>query len=507
MRHILPKLLAIAAIFLLLLALLATITNLVHGRESYRAIAQRTITQGTAGAQSLIGPLVAQQCTERWTEADAENKTSAHERSFVQLASPTQLNLPAAQTQLTPLRKGLFSANTFTLKTTLEASFAADKEAPRPEHANGVIKCQPPSLILAIGDARGIRSSRISVNQQVLTTEPGTGIAHADRGVHAALAPLQQPDGKLPALQVKVELELAGTSSLAVAPVGDETQVQLAGNWPHPAFGGRFLPVAREVTDKGFTATWRVSALATSAFDDFAAGARMCAPRDGEEDDMAASRHDEDTALAAPAARHTKQVSATQKSGCVDAFSVRFIDPVDPYTLSDRATKYGLLFVVLTFVAVGMVEILKQLRVHPVQYLLVGSALSIFFLLLLSLSEHLPFGTSYALAASACVALLTYYASHILRGWRRGLPFGAGIGMLYGLLFLLLQMEQNSLLAGSIALFAVLTLIMVVTRRIDWYALLGADNLRQRRTGTTRHRAQESSPPASASPTALWDDA
>jgi inner membrane protein len=120
---------------------------------------------------------------------------------------------------------------------------------------------------------------------------------------------------------------------------------------------------------------------------------------------------------------------------------------------------------------VGLFELMKKLRVHPVQYLLVGSALCSFFLLLVSLSEHLSFGLSYALAAGACVLLLAYYASHMLGGLLRGVPFALGIGLLYGLLYVLLQLEQTALAVGSIALFVVLGAVMVLTRKVNWYGL------------------------------------
>ena len=113
----------------------------------------------------------------------------------------------------------------------------------------------------------------------------------------------------------------------------------------------------------------------------------------------------------------------------------------------------------------------KRLRVHPVQYLLVGAALCSFFLLLVSLSEHLPFGWSYLAAATACVLLLGYYASHMLGSVRRGLPFGAGMALLYSLLYVLLQLEQTALVVGALALFAVLALVMVLTRKVNWYGL------------------------------------
>jgi inner membrane protein len=166
---------------------------------------------------------------------------------------------------------------------------------------------------------------------------------------------------------------------------------------------------------------------------------------------------------------------ASDNGPCIETVAVAFIDPINTYSLSDRATKYGLLFIALTFVAVGLFEFMRGLRVHPVQYFLVGAAISIFFLLLVSLSEHLPFNDSYAYAASACVLLLGYYASHMLRSWKRGLPFGAGMALLYGLLFMLLQLEQTALVVGALALFAVLAAVMLLTRKVDWYGRLQAN--------------------------------
>ncbi|MEP7101846.1 MAG: inner membrane CreD family protein, partial [Burkholderiales bacterium] len=162
---------------------------------------------------------------------------------------------------------------------------------------------------------------------------------------------------------------------------------------------------------------------------------------------------------------------------CIETFGVAFFDPVSAYVLADRATKYGLLFIALTFVGVGLVEVMRRLRVHPVQYLLVGSAVAIFFLLLVSLTEHIAFGWAYLAGASACTLLLSFYGSFVLRGWRSGLVFGLGIASLYGALYLLLQLEQSALVLGSLLLFAVLAGVMVATRRVDWYTLF--DSLRR----------------------------
>ena len=249
-------------------------------------------------------------------------------------------------------------------------------------------------------------------------------------------------------------LELVGTERLAMVPLGGNTEVQMGSSWPHPSFAGRFLPSEREVKADGFNARWRLSALATTAQQDIANGKKVWD--------------------AASTAGSDHFPSPATERDCADSFSVAFIDPVNPYSLSDRATKYGVLFIALTFVAVGLFELMKKLRVHPVQYLLVGSALCSFFLLLVSLSEHLPFGVSYAIAATACVLLLAYYASHMLGSLARGVPLGAGIALLYGLLYVLLQLEQTALVVGAIALFLVLAAVMVLTRNVNWYGLAPA---------------------------------
>jgi inner membrane protein len=263
-------------------------------------------------------------------------------------------------------------------------------------------------------------------------------------------------------LKVRVQLELAGTGELALVPAADATRFNLQSDWPHPSFGGRFLPTAHDITEAGFSARWVVSSLASDAPAQLQRVGGLCP--------VALAPRVSSPSGSAPYAEPTTH-------GCLDTLQVSFFDPVNPHVLSDRAIKYGLLFVVLTFVAVALVEVLSGRRVHPVQYLLVGLALSLFFLLLLSLSEHWPFAFAYLGAAAACALLLGYYAAHMLGRAVAGVAFGASIAGLYGLLYALLQMEQNALAIGSVGLFAAVAAVMVLTRRIDWYALF--DGLRR----------------------------
>ncbi|TAK74906.1 MAG: cell envelope integrity protein CreD [Aquabacterium sp.] len=452
---LLMKALALGGVVLGLFIGLGMVTGVVQERQGRLSGAQFDLANTLAAEQTLVGPALHRTCTETWTTEQGEGatrRTLSESREFTLIALPHKLVVDGRAPQESRYR-GIFKLNGYTLKAEVNAQWR-DLSAlqPRAEHAGGTLACGAPVLMVALGDARGIRRAAVRVDGAELAVQPGTLHKSHGRGFHAVL-PVRPDDAARAAqpLQAALALELVGTGELAFAPLAEHNEVKLSSSWPHPSFGGRFLPTAREIDERGFSATWQISALATTAPTSFASGARACG---------AAS---EENAQAA-------QEGAPR--GCIETFGVSFIDPVNPYVLSDRATKYGLLFIVLTFVAVALVEVMRRLRVHPVQYLLVGSALVVFFLLLVSLSEHLPFAAAYAAAAGACTLLLAYYGAHVLRGWLPGLAFGGGIAALYGALYVLLQMEQGSLVLGSVLLFIVLAAVMVVTRRIDWYALI-----------------------------------
>lgn len=160
-------------------------------------------------------------------------------------------------------------------------------------------------------------------------------------------------------------------------------------------------------------------------------------------------------------------LSSTDKN--VDVISVSLADTIDPYRLSDRAVKYGILFVLLTFGGFFLFELLKQMLIHPVQYLLVGFCQAVFFLLLISFSEHISFGLAYLAASAACIGLLTFYLSFVLKSAKFGLAFGGILAMLYGAIYGLLVSEDNALLLGSLLLFGVIAIVMIFTRKVDWY--------------------------------------
>lgn len=442
------KLLALVAILAVLLGALAQISAVVRDRQNHRQMAVQGVAQSLAGAQTLIGPLIHVSCTEEWISV-VDKQPQTERREFQTVAMPSSLTIQG-NSQLEPRARGLHATQVFSLTAKLTAHWASlESLKPVAQHASSRMACGQPALMMSVSDARGIRHASLQLRGQPLALQPGTRYAGYPRGVHAPLPPDFPGTAEF---EAQLELELVGTEQLSVVPVGSDTQVQLGSNWPHPSFGGQFLPVTRQVSAQGFEAKWRVSSLASTAQHDVAQRKSVCTTAaDG----------------GTPGSR-----------ACAEAFGVTFVDPGNTYALSERATKYGLLFIGLTFLAVGLFEFMKALSVHPIQYLLVGASMSIFYLLLVSLSEHLPFEIAYAVAASACVLLLTFYAGHMLQGFSRGVPFGLGIGVMYGLLYVLLQIEQTALLVGAVALFVILAAIMALTRRVDWYA-----RIRQMSTG------------------------
>jgi inner membrane protein len=294
-----------------------------------------------------------------------------------------------------------------------------------------------PFIVLSVTDARGIRALSGTLGGAELGFLPGTGVPWLPQGLHADLGPAPGDEDQI--LAFALQLQLTGTSDLAIAPVGKANSIVLTGDWPHPSFAGRFAPTHREVSDGGFTVEWQTTYWATGI-------------------------NEESLSRCVTAGTACALFNA-------DQLGLRLVNPVDQYLLTERTVKYAGLFLLVSFSAFFMMEIMQKLVVHPVQYGLVGLALALFFLLTLSLSEHLPFNAAYWLAAGASIALLAYYVAHVLGGWRRGVGFSALLAGLYGLLFGILQSEDAALLMGSVALFGLLGAVMVLTRKVDWYSV------------------------------------
>ncbi|MBV8037418.1 cell envelope integrity protein CreD [Roseateles sp.] len=447
------KLAILAFVTLLLCIVLAQIGGLTRERQIRQREAAQSVEQSLAGAQALAGPLLVRSCKESWVVPITDGKNEAVEsRDFWLAAAPTKLHVSGG---ISPevRKRGLFKVNTYASQLDVEARWdTLTALQPKAEHANGRLACGDPTIIVALSDTRGIRTAELRRDGRELALRPGTTIPAFRGGMHAVLPELRAEEPLL----VSLKLSLVGSQRLGIVPAASDTQVVLQSSWPHPSFTGQFLPIEHQIGVSGFTARWQVSSLASTAVADVQAGRPL--------PDLS-----DDGAVAPP----YPEAGKAAKGGGLDILAVELIDPVNPYVMSDRAIKYGLMFIALTFVTVGLTELLTGRRVHPVQYLLVGMALSLFFLLLLSLSEHLSFVKAYLIAAGAAALVLTQYAAAMLGGWLRGAAFGGGIALLYGALYVLLSREQTALVIGAVLLFAVLAAVMTLTRKLDWYRLGG----------------------------------
>ena len=300
-------------------------------------------------------------------------------------------------------------------------------------------------LTIGITDLRGIRGNpTLKWNARDVAFSGGSGDARLWASGLTAPVPFAPSGGDAARLAFSFVLLLNGSEDIDFLPLGGETVVELTAPWPDPSFGGAFLPEKRAVTASGFTARWSISSLARSYPQKW---------RDnGDEENV--------NALAAVS---------------MSAFGVGLYSPVGHYQKTERSVKYGALFILLTFLTFFLYELLSPVTLHPVQYFLVGGALCLFYLLLLSISEHAPFAAAYAIGSIATIALISSYSAAILRSRLRVLGLAGFLALLYGYLYVLLQLEDWALLMGSIGLFLILALVMYTTRRVDWGAAhLGA---------------------------------
>ncbi|KVH62419.1 cell envelope integrity protein CreD [Burkholderia cepacia] len=444
-RVLLFKFVITALLALLILIPLQMVQSIVHERSAYRMDALQSIWSSYAGPQTVSGPVLVVPYTEVTrvrdeTPAGGATKTSLRSETKRLLVFPKTLNVDGTLTTSVRYR-GIHKALVYELTSRLTGTLALPDLKKLPQ-ADGHVSFKVDSAYVAIGigDIRGLTAQPdVRIGGARFDVEQGTRLDSLRQGVHANvdLAALAEAGagagaGAGAVVPFSIDLPLRGAESVAFAPVGDQNDFSLKSTWPHPSFDGAFLPNNRTVDARGFTGNWRVTSFNTKAREQIATG-------NGE--------------------------------GAIETASVSMIEPVNVYLQAERATKYGALFVMLTFASFFMYELVKRLRIHPIQYTLVGLSLALFFLLLLSLSEHIAFAYAYLAASGACIGLLGFYLSFVLHSVKRGAVFSALLAVLYAALYGLLLSEDNALMLGSLLLFAILAGIMTLTRRVDWYSL------------------------------------
>ncbi|MBW3762928.1 cell envelope integrity protein CreD [Aeromonas jandaei] len=436
------KIFLLLLLSLLLMVPVQSIMELNRERQIYRNQAIQSIMASSSGPQRLMGPVIVQPYT-RSVTVEQDGKRFVHQEQTYRYLLPEQLDVQATM-EVTPRKLGIYQAQVYQTRLSLSGRLptATQLQESAPLAGDDELVAGKPYLSLVLSDARGINSvPELQLGKQRTPFAPGARLGSTLAGIHAPLDSLPQQDGKF-----HLELNLQGMNELEVVPLGRESKLQLAGNWPHPNFIGDFLPASRSLNQEGFSASWQTSWFATDM------ESRFNRAMNGGED-------------------------------VLPTFSVSLVQPVDHYQLNERAAKYALLFIGLTFISFFMFELLKGLRVHPIQYALVGMGLAIFYLVLLALTEHLGFGWAYLVAALASVLLNGFYLSHVLGGPKQGIGFAALLGLVYAILYSLLQAEEIALLLGALLLFATLALIMLLTRKLDWYQVMGQQSVESRPAG------------------------
>ncbi len=427
-RSITAKVLGIAALALLMLIPLGQVNSLIAERQARADEAAAQIARRWGAVQHVGGAVLA--VPVQRTTMRGERAVRSEEMEYL---LPDRLSMHA--TLLPELRSyGLYSSVVYTSELKVEGRFAL-RDLETLAGDGGEPQWQRAQLRIPITDVHGIRrASSLHVGDQVVEFMPSDAGVAGMPAIAASVA-LQAAVGGQDTLPFSFDMTLAGSEQLALLPLARNTQARIEGAWGDPGFDGAFLPAQRQVDGGHFTADWQVLDLNRSI------------------------------------AQHWRESGSARVDLDGSAFGVSLTRPANPYQRNTRAGKYGVMFIALTFAAFFLFEVLRGLRVHPVQYLLVGAALCTFYVVLLAWSEQAGFALAYLMAATVMVLLIGGYAAAVLGQWRSGVLLGTLIAFVYALLYGLVSSEDYALLMGSLALLAMIGALMRLTRKVDWYAM------------------------------------
>lgn len=438
------KLTSIGFLVLILLIPSSWIESLIVERQSRAESVVSEISDKWSGRQSITGPVLVIPFIQR--EKIDKGKDGIEIREWKENAffMPEKLSINGnVDPQI--LHRGIFEAAVYESDITLSANFNLPDFGKLNINATDVL-WKESHLVIGLNDLRGIsKNPTLMMGDQELSGEPSSqiglttqyknnGSSYAvnsdvisENGIVASLPWQSQTDFKDSA---SIKLNLKGSTLLYFVPVGKTTHVSLTGPWTSPSFDGSFLPSSREVTEKGFAASWDI---------------------------LHYNRP------------FSQQWTGSSQNLSGSEFGVRLLIPVDQYQKTMRTAKYGVLVILLTFVSLLMVEVMKKIRIHPFQYILIGGALIIYYSLLLSFSEHVGYNLAYLFASAATVILIALYSKTFLAERKLIFIFSFLLVFFYGFIFVIIQMQDYSLLLGSLGLFFILGLLMYFSKNIRWY--------------------------------------
>ena len=437
------KLFVVGILILLLLIPVSMVSSLIRERESIRDEAVREVSAKWGGDQTIAGPVIS--VPYQSTRLSEEGKPMVA-RGYVHFL-PDSIDIRG---QVDPQKRyrGIYLVVLYNSQLEISGRFqgldAAALTVPEED-----LQWEDALFTLGISDMKGIEEA-IPARLNDTTYQFGPGTVTNQILASGCSFPLDLPNKAASAIDFSFQLNLNGSSSLYFTPFGKSTRVDIRSSWPDPSFEGAFLPDERKVSNEGFEAAWHVLQLNRNY------------PQQGEGSYISNTPQQ-------PADLYARQYDAFRSSA--NAFGFRLLLPIDEYQKTMRSAKYAAFFVLITFLAFFFIEVLNRKRLHPIQYLLVGAAIILFYILLLSISEHFNFDRAYLIACVIIIILITGYCSYILRNRRlTSMMFGI-LALLYGFFYSLLQLQDYALLLGSLGLLLILAAIMYLTRNIDWYDL------------------------------------
>lgn len=426
---IIVKVITIGILILIMLIPASMVENLIHERQSRKFEAVNEISSKWGQAQVVLGPVITipYQIITKSTVVDKKGKahTKTHISTNYLYILPEDLKVTG---EIKPeIRyRGIYKAVLYSVDLKIKGSFS-DFRNKVSELGGDNILWDKAVLSIGITDLRGIReSAAFKINSKDAPIEAGTALyGFTDSGLNTKLKGLKED----PKTSFDINLSLNGSQEISFIPVGKSTEVDISSSWDSPSFDGAYLPIERKISTDGFSAKWRVFEFN----------------------------------------RNYPQVLKDNNYDIYpSAFGVRLFIGNDIYQQSTRTVKYAVLFIVFTFATIFLAEIISRTRVHPFQYLMTGLAVTIFYVLLISISEHLAFSSAYLLSSIAIVVLIFSYVKCIFQKLVMPLVIAIIQILLYVYFYITLQSEDYALLMGSLGLFTLLAVVMYVTRKINW---------------------------------------
>lgn len=402
------------------------IMNLIQEREQRSDEATTEISSKWGGSQTFTGPIII------IPFIDTSARGVANHRSYA-LFLPDKLSING---ELLPetRHRGIYQTAVYSSHLQISGNFAAiNSDIPADR-----LLVNEAVIAVGVDDLRGISNQpEMKLNGQSHIFSPGVMIQSVFHNGMQAKIPLTKTDSGWTAGDFSINLDLRGSGVLYFSPVGKTTDVNITSNWKNPQFDGAFLPVKSSIQNSGFTAAWQVSHLN----------------------------------------RNFPQSLTTQNEVNLRTadFGIKLFLPVDGYQQSTRAVKYAILIIGLSFLVFYFIELLQRFSVHPLQYILIGFALCIFYTLLIALAEQLDFSIAYLVASLMTIGLVTAYTASIFNSYRIGGGIGGILLILYGFIYVIIRSEDQALLMGSLGLFIILAIVMYFSRRIRWKELKGND--------------------------------